>query len=468
MSGLQILDEKIGALRREIANAVDAQSNLYGEIDALQAKGELTADEQKLLDEKSAQARKATSDINKSNVKLQDLLADRETRAQHEAAKEKLAQATERKTPATASETRVEVKEATEDQIKFDMGSWFQASYIAKYNQVPVQMVVRGEGQFANHRNDRLSAVMNQTNNAAVLPAPYIPQLVKMLRPMTVVRNMEGIRRLPLLNGTLRMPTQTGGTTANYVGEMANIPLTDVTTGNLNLAAKKLTVMSVQSGELMRRSDPESARLVLDDIVLALAEKEDATFLRATGSSTIPAGMKTYGDANSAAFRVDATLGASATVITVNRDLGKLQLKLASVNMPKRNRYWVFSPRTEQYLMDLLDSNGNARYPEMARGMLKGSPYLTTTLVPENLTVTIGSARPNSSEIYYVEASELIIADAPTYELQVSTEAAYHDGTNVQAAFSQDAAVFRLIVEHDFIQRRPQASAYMQGVDWNV
>jgi spore coat polysaccharide biosynthesis protein SpsF (cytidylyltransferase family) len=118
--------------------------------------------------------------------------------------------------------------------------------------------------------------------------------------------------------------------------------------------------------------------------------------------------------------------------------------------------------------MDLLDSNGNARYPEMQRGMLKGSPYMTTTQIPENLTVTIGSSRPNCSEIYYLEASELIIADAPTYELQVSTEAAYHDGSNVQAAFSQDAAVFRLIVEHDFIQRRPQASAYMQGVDWNV
>jgi HK97 family phage major capsid protein len=467
MSGLQILDEKIGSLRREIASAVDAQSALYSDIDALQAKGEVTADEQKALDEKSAQARKATSEINKMNVKLQDLLADRETRAQHEAAKERLAAATPRQAPAaTAGEqTRVEVKEATEEQIKHDVGQFFQAHYIAKVAQVPVQQVVRGEGQFANHRNDRLSAVMNQTNNAGILPAPYVPQLVKSLRSTAVVRGMEGIRRMPLLNGTLRLPTQTGQTTANYVGEMTNIPLTDVTTAPLNMTAKKLTVMSVQSGELMRRSDPESARLVYDDIVLAVAEKEDVTFIRATGSSTVPGGMKGYGDANGAAFRVDATAFASATVITVNRDLGKLQLKLSETNLPNRNRYWIFTPRIEQYLMDLLDSNGNARYPEMARGMLKGSPYKTTTQIPNNLTVL---TRPNSTEIYYVEASELIIADAPTYELQVSTEAAYHDGSNVQAAFSQDAAVFRLIVEHDFIQRRAQASAYMQGVDWNV
>jgi hypothetical protein len=118
--------------------------------------------------------------------------------------------------------------------------------------------------------------------------------------------------------------------------------------------------------------------------------------------------------------------------------------------------------------MDLRDGNGNLGFPEMQRGMLKGSMYRTTTQIPNNLTIAALSNRPNCSEIYYVEATELIVADTPTMDLKVSDEAAYFDGSAVVSAFSRDVVVYRLILEHDFNIRHPQSAAYMQGVDWGA
>jgi hypothetical protein len=135
-------------------------------------------------------------------------------------------------------------------------------------------------------------------------------------------------------------------------------------------------------------------------------------------------------------------------------------------NAPNENRAWLLSVRECQFLMDLRDGVGAKVFPEMERGYLKGAKFYTTTAIPTNLTVTIGTARPNSSEIYYVEASELLIGNTPTMELDVSNVAAYWDGSATVSAFSKDMVVSRLIMEKDFNVRHPHSIAYMQGVDW--
>ena len=222
--------------------------------------------------------------------------------------------------------------------------------------------------------------------------------------------------------------------------------------------------MVVQSGEMMRRADPSTDRMILDDIVQVIARKEDATFLRATGSATVPAGLKDFCDDGTG--RV-ITQTSTVNLQNIKFDLGKLILALYAADAPMLNPYFIFTPRVHRFLMDYVDGNGNPAFPEMRDGLLRGYPFLTTTQIPNNLDAS-GGGNDNETEIYFVDASEFIIADAPTFELNVSTEAAYHDGTNVQAAFSQDAVVFRSIVEHDTALRHTESAAYMEAVTWGA
>lgn len=482
MATLAQIDEKLGAARRELTEAADKQEQLFAsidnmdsQIDALSSKSELTADESKTLATLKAdyaasvkESRTLANDINKINAKMADLSADRDNRVALNAAKEIAERPQPRHGEATpaAPAARVNVKDASKEELSLDIGEWMRAQYLAKRGNTTVNAVLGGERGYEDFRNDRLAAAVNQTNNAALLPPGYRPILVEFLRAQSVVRRMAGTRSIPMPNGTLDLPRQNAASTAYYVNEATNATLSDVTTERISLAAKKLVVSVVQTGEILRRSDPQSAALVRDDMVEQLRLKEDVTFLRNSTAGS-PYGLKYVVDNfSSAVNRVDATIVGSLTPALARQDLGKVMLKLANGNVPNRNRYWVLSPRSEQFLMDYTDSNGNYVFPEMQRGMLRSAPYLTTTQIPDNLNVTIGSARPNSSEIYYVESSEIIIGDTPTFDLAVSDTAAYHDGTNVQAAFSRDEVVFRLMVEHDLKMRHDVSVSYMQGVNW--
>ena len=50
--------------------------------------------------------------------------------------------------------------------------------------------------------------------------------------------------------------------------------------------------------------------------------------------------------------------------------------------------------------------------------------------------------------------------------IDASQEAAYHDGSSVQSAWSRDETTVRAIAEHDFIMRYDKAVALLAGVDW--
>lgn len=355
-----------------------------------------------------------------------------------------------------AEQPSVSVSEPTPEQQDHDISAFFRNQYVAKFNGVSYAAVCNGVAG-DQYRNDRLYAAATKAANPAVIPENYRPRLIELLRPRTVVRRLPGTRFVPLLNGNLRIPRQATSSTANYVGEMVNIPESEPTTDQITLSAKKLTVMVVQSGELMRHASPSSDQMIRDDIVQALAVKEDSTFLRAAGSATVPGGIKDFVDDASNTIAANATVN----IANVTNDLGKAILKLQEANCPMLNPVWILSPRSVRYLMDARDSNGNYAFPEMVNGRLREYPWFSSNQVPSNL-----GGGTNESEVYFLDASELIVGDAPTYELNVSTEAAYHDGANVQAAFSQDAAVFRLIVEHDTAMRHAESATYLSGVTW--
>ncbi len=285
--------------------------------------------------------------------------------------------------------------------------------------------------------------------------------MIELLRAKTVVRRLPGLRNIPLPNGNLTLPRQSGAGSAAYNGEFTNIAESNPTTDNIALSAKKLTALVVQSGELLRRSNPSSELMVRDDIIEVIARAEDSQFIRGCRFFDRSKGLKAFADATSGTQVIAAN--ATVNLANVTTDLMKLQLALVNADTPMRNPALIMAPRTMLYLRYLRDGNGNFAFPEMANGTLMNIPVFDTTQIPINLGVGT-----NASEVYLVDASEFILADTNMFELAVSDTAAWHNGTAVQAAFSQDAVVFRMIVEHDTQIRHPRSVAYLSGVTWGV
>src|SRR4029453_3798299 len=98
---------------------------------------------------------------------------------------------------------------------------------------------------------------------------------------------------------------------------------------------------------------------------------------------------------------------------------------------------WILSPRSKMYLMTVRDANGNFAFrDEMRAGGLWTFPFGAKTQIPENL-----GGGGDESEIYLVDMADAVIGDATSIIIDSSTEAAYHDGSQGIAAFSQDQTV---------------------------
>lgn len=477
MLSLAKIDEKISAKRREMAELATQRKEAFAAKDAVSEKLDALASDDPQFVALEAEHNTALKNITALSDSIRaiegeigTLQAERSLREEANRQDAALLEKQDRSTPAVSSEPKpeaqVRVTELTAEQKDHDLASFVRNIWVAKDRGLRFDQVCQGHAG-VEYRNDRLSAAISTSSGgAAIVPVNYVrDRVIELLRARTTVRSRPGVRVLPLPNGNLTLPRQATSATANYVGELVNIPTSNPTTNSISLAAKKLTIMVPQSGELLRRSSPSSDAMIRDDLILSMADKEDSTFLRAAGSSTIPKGLKAYCDATSATQVITANQTVSLANIT--NDLGKLILAVVNANTPMVAPHFILSRRSERFLMDLRDGNGNIAFPEMAMGRLREYPYVATTQVPDNLTLSIsGSDVTLTSEVYFGDFSELLIGDAPTFDMKVSDEAAYHDGSNVVAAFSQDTVLYRLIIEHDTAIRHPRSFAMLNGVTW--
>ena len=291
-----------------------------------------------------------------------------------------------------------------------------------------------------------------------LVPEEFSTDIIELLRPASVVRSLSPTI-VPMTRGNLTMPKLAGGSSATYIGENTNIGKTEPTFGQLVLNAKKLAALVPISNDLIRYSSPQADLVVRDDLVAAMALRSDLAFIRGDGAGNNPKGLRNWAPAGN-------VIAANATVnlANVTADLGKLVLALKNANVRMMRPGWVFTPRSEQYLMTVRDGNGNYAFrAEMLNGTLWGFPYKTTTQVPDNLGVGT-----NESEVYLADFADAVIGDAMTIMLDVSSEAAYHDGANVVASFSLDQTVIRAIAQHDFGMRHDASVAILTGVTWGV
>ena len=304
---------------------------------------------------------------------------------------------------------------------------------------------------------EKAMAAGDATAGGFLVPEQYSQEIIAFLRAQAIMRRL-GARTIGVPTGTLNVPKLSGGAVANWIGETQHLTKTEPTTGQVTLRLKKLGALVPISNDLLRRSSPGADAIVRDDVVAAMRVGEDSAFLRANGTDFTPKGLRYW------AVAANIVAAGATSLAQVTSDLGKLVNKLKGQNIPMLTPAWIMGPRSEQYLATVQNTNGFFVYrDEILRGQLWGWPVAVTTSVPENLT---DGGNTDESEVTLVDMAQIVIGEGPNLMVDASQEAAYHDGTSVQAAFSLDQTVIRAIEEVDLVVRYDKAIAILNQVRW--
>lgn len=284
--------------------------------------------------------------------------------------------------------------------------------------------------------------------------------MIEFLRPQAVVRSLNPVE-VPLINGALNIPKMTAGTSASYIGENQNLPITGAQFGMVRMVAKKLAAVIPISNDLIRYQSLNSDTIVRDDLAAAIAQREDLAFIRDQGSNYTPTGLR-YQVAAANVVAANALVGnPTGDMQAVIKSLEGQKLALRRANITFRRFGRIMSPRTEYYLKNLLTVNGVYVFrQEMENGKLLGDPYKVTTQIPENLV------DGTQTEIYAADFADVLIGQVPTMVMEVSSDATYFDGAQLQSAFSLDQTVIKCIMEHDLGVRRQESLHVLTGVTW--
>lgn len=266
--------------------------------------------------------------------------------------------------------------------------------------------------------------------------------------------------RVPVPHGNLTMPKLATGATAAWTGESQNITKSEQTTSQVRLDLKKLAVVTPISNELLRDSSPSIEQMVRDDLAQNAAVTIDTAFLRGTGTAYSPAGIKTL-VASANKFNANAT----GNVANVTFDLLKAARLLEDAKIRFVRPAWFISPTVRWGLMAARDAQGQLVWaPEMATGKLYGMPFFVTQNIPSNL-----GGSTDESEVYLVDMVHMVVGEDPAgTQIAMGDGVAYHDGSNVQAAFSRDESAIRLIQRVDLAARQGgNEISLIEQVDWD-
>lgn len=294
-------------------------------------------------------------------------------------------------------------------------------------------------------------------SGGALIPENMQNEVIELLSDRTIVRKL-GARSVPLPNGNLTLPRSAGGATASYTGEGKDAKTSESKFDDVKLSAKTMIALVPMSNQLIGRAGFNVEQLVLQDILTAIAVREDKAFMRDDGTGDTPIGMKSRATQWNRLLPWEA--GSAINLNTVDEYLDKIILMAMDGNSLMIRCGWGMSNRTYMKLFGLRDGNGNKVYPEMAQGMLKGYPIQYTSAIPVNL-----GESGKETEIYFADFNDVVIGEDGSMKVDFSREATYLDAEgNPVSAFSRNQSLIRVVLEHDIGFRHPEGLVLGTGV----
>jgi HK97 family phage major capsid protein/HK97 family phage prohead protease len=377
-------------------------------MDAVAEKGETLDTEQK---EKYDTLEAEVKEIDEHLIRL---------RAAEERNKQQ-ARVVEGASPRAAAESRqhqvIAVRPALEKGIGFVR--LLGARYLARQSGVsPADIALSkgwGDDLAAILRNPMLAdpvtrAAVNPgttTDPAWAGPLVYLQNLtaefVELLYAATVVARIPGLTRVPF---NIRVPRETTGAAAAWVGEGKPKPVSAMAFDSVSLTFNKVAGIVPITVELMRFSAPSAELVIRNSLVKAIGALVDTTFLDPTKAAV--AGVSPASVTNG----VTAIPSTGTTPEALRNDLATLIATYAAANMNIDGLVLIMRNALAVAISMARNALGQREFPEMTKdgGMLEGIPVLCSQSVPSGLIVA-------------VNAPDILLADDGDVAIDVSTEA---------------------------------------------
>jgi HK97 family phage major capsid protein len=233
-------------------------------------------------------------------------------------------------------------------------------------------------------------------------------EFIELLRPETIIGRLPLLRRIPF---NVRMPKIASGVSAQWVGQGLAKPVQAMDFDSVTHLFHKLAVIVVLTEELMKFSNPAAEQVVRDEIVAAVAQKKDTSFIDpslaavgTTSPASITNGLSNIGNPGTSLASITAAL----TTAIAN---------VATANINMSSGAWVMRPQTAVYLSTLLTTQDNRAFPGMSLqgGTLFGFPVV----VSGNMVADTGS----SGFIVFMIQREIFISDDGATRIDASGEA---------------------------------------------
>lgn len=244
-------------------------------------------------------------------------------------------------------------------------------------------------------------------------------EFIDLLRPQTIIGRIPGLRRVPF---NIKIPRQTAGSAAQWVGEGKPKPVSELAFDNVTLGAAKLAGIVVLTDELVRFSNPSAEALVRQDLIGTIVQTMDKDFVdpaKAAGAGGVSPASITNG--------VAPIVASGTTADDVRADVKKLFGNFLAANMSLSGAVWLMTETQALGLALLLNPLGQPEFPGLSiNGNSGGTFFGLPVVLSENIPGNPGAGDPvvgAGSRIILAKATEILLADDGQVLLDASREA---------------------------------------------
>lgn len=281
-------------------------------------------------------------------------------------------------------------------------------------------------------------------------------EFAELLRPKTIIGRIPGLRRVPF---NIKVPRQTSGSTAQWVGEGKSKPVGKLGFDQITLGMLKVAGIVVLSDELVRVSSPSAEEIVRNDLAATIVERVDNDFIDPTKAAV--AGISPASITNGAT----AIPSSGPTADDARADFKALIAEFLGNNMSSAGAVWIMSEVDALQLAMLTNIMGQPEFPSMqvsntGTGTLLGLPVVAS----ENVA---------AGNIILAKATEILLADDGQVVIDVSREASLMmddapttPGTGFTSLWQQNLVGIRAERFINWTTRRPDAVVYITGADY--
>lgn len=288
-------------------------------------------------------------------------------------------------------------------------------------------------------------------------------EFIEFLRPMTILGRLQGLRRVPFM---IRVPRQTSGGDAYWVGQGAPKPVTKLDFDGVSLGHNKVATIAVITKELARFSSPSAEQIVRDSLAAAVSERVDIDFVDPTVSAV--SGVNPASITNGLVAMTPSGTSADAA----RSDIGRIVKTYLDANNRVSGLVLLIPDALALSLSLMRNSLGQREFPDMTinGGTLEGIPVLTS----QHLANRSGAG----NLVVAVNARDVMLADDGNVTVDVSTEASIQmvdNPTNSAATGTATSMVslwqtnsIGLLAEREisWAKARSTSVVYMDDVNW--